>query len=328
MAPLLSLLADAAVTELAIVRPSEVFVRVRRSWERHDMPELTEEHLGNLAKVLAVFNGYDPATPILSVQFPDGERGQIVRPPACIDGTFSVNIRKHSMVVKTLEDLTTEGAFASWKDVSHASGVQSAQPDLPAEDQELLSLKNSGDIPGFLEAAIHHRRNILVSGATNAGKTTFARSLIERVPTATRVLTIEDTHELFLPNHPNRVHLLYAKNPGPGQISAAMCVESAMRMTPDRIFLAELRGDETWEYLQALNTGHPGSISTTHANSPWDAFMRLALLIKSSESGRGLDLPAIQAYLLSTIHIVLGFENFALKELYFDPAYARSRIGL
>ncbi|MGS1117418.1 P-type DNA transfer ATPase VirB11 [Castellaniella sp. UC4442_H9] len=329
MLPMKAILDAPAVTEIAVVRPGELFARVRAGWQRHECPALTLEHLGYLADALAVYNGFSTALPILSVGFPDGERGQIVRPPACVEGTFSLNIRKHSMLVKTLEELTAEGAFANYRDTAHSEAANGgSDAGLPPEDQELLELKCAGDIPAFLDAAVRYRRNIVVSGATAAGKTTFARSLIERVPNDTRIITIEDTHELFLPDHRNRVHMMYVKNPGPGDITAAMCVESAMRMTPERIFLAELRGDETWEYLQALNTGHPGSVTTTHANNARDAYLRLALMIKSSETGRSIDLSTIQTYLLSTIHIVLAFEYYKLKEVYFDPIYARNRLSL
>lgn len=330
MLPLKAVLDDPAVTEIAVVRPGELFAHTRSGWLRHGCIALTLDHLGYLADALAVYNGFDTTQPILSVGFPDGERGQIVRPPACVEGTFSLNIRKHSMLIKTLEELRAEGAFSGWSDVAHDSRATNSSREvmLSPEDRELINLKSSGDITAFLQAAVYHRRNIIVSGATAAGKTTFARSLIERVPRETRIITIEDTHELFLPDHPNRVHMMYVKNPRPGDMSAAMCVESAMRMTPERIFLAELRGDETWEYLQALNTGHPGSVSTTHANNAREAYLRLALMIKSSQTGRQIDLPTIQAYLLSTIHIVLAFEYYRLKEVYFDPTYARSRLSL
>lgn len=326
MRPLQPALEQEDVTEISVVRPGGFFTRLRSGWHYHSCPSLTLAHLDSLADSVAVLNGFDTNSPILSVRFPGGERGQIVRPPACLDGTFSLNIRKHAPMVKTLESLASEGCFTNWKDVGHVAGSDGANgQDLSKEDKELLSLKASSDIPAFLEAAVLYQRNIIISGATAAGKTTFARSLIERVPKNTRIVTIEDTHELILPDHPNRVHMMYVKNPGPGDITASQCVESAMRMTPDRIFLAELRGDETWEYLQALGTGHPGSVSTTHANDARDTYRRLALLVKSSEVGRQIDLATIEGYLLSTIHIVLAFENYRLKELYFDPAYARTR---
>src|SRR5690606_39814410 len=104
--------------------------------------------------------------------------------------------------------------------------------------------------------------------------------------------------------------------PGSGRVSATDCIGACMRLSPDRIFLTELRGPETWDYLAALNTGHPGSVTTTHANSAADAFDRLAVLIKQSPSGGRLDLATIQAFLRHTVDIVLYFERFLLRELW------------
>jgi type IV secretion system protein VirB11 len=104
-----------------------------------------------------------------------------------------------------------------------------------------------------------------------------------------------------------------------GRVSATESLAACMRLSPDRIFLAELRGPETWDYLAALNTGHPGSVTTTHANSATDTFDRLAMLIKQSPTGGNLDLPTVQAFLRQTVDIVLHFERFRLKELWFEP---------
>ena len=141
--------------------------------------------------------------------------------------------------------------------------------------------------------------------------------MIERVPLEERIITIEDVHELILPNHRNLVHMLYGGSHG--RVTATDCVAACMRLSPDRIFLAELRGGEAWEYLVALNTGHPGSISTTHANSSLDTYDRLASLIKQSPTGGQLDLATIQAFLRNTVDIVLFFDRFKLREIFYQP---------
>lgn len=165
----------------------------------------------------------------------------------------------------------------------------------------------------------------MIAGKTGSGKTTFARSLIEKVPVEERLITIEDVHELFLPNHPNRVHMLYGA--GSGRVSADECLASCMRQSPDRIFLAELRGDEAWEYVNSLNTGHPGSITTTHANNALQTFERIATLIKKSPVGRQLDLDMVRRVLDSTVDVVAFFHERRLVEIYYDPIHARSRLG-
>jgi len=217
-----------------------------------------------------------------------------------IDGTLSINIRKHSSVVKTLDALQAEGAFDKWVDVSEPPADSAL---LSLQDQALLELKSQRRMREFLECAIQYCRNVIVAGKTGSGKTTFARSLIECVPTAERILTIEDVHELFLPNHPNRVHMIYGI--GAGRMSASDCIAAALRSSPDRIFLSELRGAEAWDYLNALNTGHPGSVTTTHANSARDTYRRVALLIKQSVAGSQMEVETILRYLYSTLDISL-----------------------
>lgn len=310
--PLSRHLDDPNVTEIAIVRAGELYTRVRGAWLLHDCPALTYPHLEALATALAAYN-HMARNPIQSVILPDGERGQIVQPPACIDGTLAINIRKHAQVALSLEELLAQGVFTA---TQHASAGYSAEGVSPA-DQALMSLKAAGDLPGFLHEAVLARKNLVITGATGSGKTTFARSLIDQVPVDERLVTIEDVHELILPRHRNRVHLMYGG--ARGRVSATESLAACMRLSPDRIFLAELRGPETWDYLAALNTGHPGSVTTTHANGAADAFDRLAMLIKQSPTGGNLDLPTIQAFLRQTVDIVLHFERFRLKELWFEP---------
>jgi len=231
-----------------------------------------------------------------------------------VDGALSINIRKHSSVVKTIDELEAQGAFEDWVDVSDP--VDDASRLTPL-DQALLALKAQRRTRQFLEKAIVGCRNIIVAGKTGSGKTTFARSLIECVPTSERILTVEDVHELQLPNHPNRVHMIYGT--GAGRASATDCIAAAMRSSPDRIFLSELRGAEAWDYLNALNTGHPGSVTTTHANSARDTYDRVALLVKQSEAGNSIDIDTIRRFLYATLDISLYFANYRLVEVCFNP---------
>lgn len=310
--PLEPYLKDPTISELAIVRPYSVFVRQHGAWHEHECMPLTLSSLEGLSLSLSVYNGLAPA-PIMSVILPDGERGQVVQAPGCLDNTMAINIRKHTQLVKTLDELEAEGAFnevCDSLDLLDESG-------LTPTDHLLLQLKNEGQIARFLHEAVQARRNIIVAGKTGSGKTTFARSLIERVPLEERIITIEDVHELILPNHRNLVHMLYGGSNG--RVTATDCVAACMRLSPDRIFLAELRGGEAWEYLVALNTGHPGSISTTHANSSLDTYDRLASLIKQSPTGGQLDLATIQAFLRNTVDIVLFFDRFKLREIFYQP---------
>lgn len=312
--PLDRFMADDSVREVTIPRPGVILTSSRGKWQLHAAPELTFEFLEGLVAAMASYNSVR-ISPTMSLKLADGERGQIARPPAVIDGTISINIRKHSTVVKQLPDYQAEGAFDDWVDVSGPIERLAALTD---QDRELLDLLQRREILGFLTTAVRHRRNIIVGGKTFSGKTTFARSLIECVSTDERLITVEDVHELFLPNHPNRVHMLYGV--GDGQITPTQCIEAAMRSSPDRIFLSELRGVEAWDYLSALNTGHPGSVTTTHSNNARDTYSRVALLIKQSVAGSQMDIETILRYLYSTLDISLHFANFKLAEVYFNPA--------
>lgn len=317
--PLAKYLTDETVRELTIPKPGVIFLRMGGAWHERRDSDLTFSYMEALAAAMASFNEGAGFRPIMSLKLLDGMRGQVMLPPVTLEGVISLNIRKHSNVVKDLDELAQEGAFNDWRDVS---GDIQAPEKLPPADRELLELLQSGNITKFLDHAVKLRKNIIIAGATGSGKTTFARSLIERVPTTERLITIEDVHELFLPDHPNKVNLLYGD--GEGQASATECVAACMRSSPDRIFLSELRGPEAWDYLQALNTGHPGSVTTTHANDAHDTFNRVTLLIKQSESGNQIDVDTLRRFLLSTLDIALFFASFKLVEVYFNPERARA----
>ncbi|HTP25597.1 MAG TPA: P-type DNA transfer ATPase VirB11, partial [Anaeromyxobacteraceae bacterium] len=307
--PLSPFLAQPEVTEVAMNRPGEVWTRSRAGWLPHEAPELSGEYLEALTTAMAVYGGLAPKS-LISVVLPGGERGQIVRAPACIEGMAPLTIRKHMPVVRSLQDLETEGIFHRAKDMSfHQPSAQEARREGERQDArrlqdfelELLGLKRERKFSEFLRRAVHHKRNIVIAGKTGSGKTTLARSLIEEVPRSERIVTIEDVHELRLPNHPNRVHLLFGQ--GEGRVTAEACLAACMRLSPDRIFLAELRGGEAWEYLQSLNTGHPGSITTTHANGAAHAFARVESLVKNSDVGRTLDRGEVRRVLHATLDV-------------------------
>ncbi|WP_248345811.1 P-type DNA transfer ATPase VirB11 [Anaeromyxobacter paludicola] len=317
------------MTELAVNRPGELWLRTFAGWAREEAPALTAAHLDALTTGMAVYSGLALRS-LASVVLPGGERGQIVREPACVRGFTPLTIRKHLQAVRTLEELEGEGAFEGARDVSfHRPSKEEARAAADRQDAgriepvdvELLALKREGKLAAFLQRAVLARRNVVIAGKTGSGKTTLARSLVAEVPAHERIVTIEDVHELALPCHPNRVHLMYGE--GPGRVTAEACLAACMRLSPDRIFLAELRGSEAWEYVQGLNTGHPGSVTTTHANGAVQAFDRIAGLVKSSEVGRGLEVAEIRRVLHATLDVVLFMSERRVTEVYFDPIFAR-----
>lgn len=307
--PIQKYLDDPNVDEVTINQPKELWTKNFNGWTKHEIPELTLQHIQSLITAVCTYNSVKEASN-LSLRMPKGERAQITTFPALIDGQISFNIRKHGERVFTLEELNEQGAFEDWKDTKLDGGISKI-------DKHLLELKESNKIMEFLQAAILNHKNIIIAGATGSGKTTFARALIKKVPTTERIITIEDVHELFLPEHPNKLHMMFGT--GTGRITADEALTACMRLSPDRIFLAELRGNEAWEYLNSLNTGHSGSITTVHANSAAHTFERVATLIKKSDVGRMIDLETINLTLKTTLEVVLFFKRRKLVEIYFDP---------
>jgi len=331
--PLRRFLDDAQVSEVAVNRPGEVWTQGGGGWERHLVAELSAEHLGALTTAVAVFNGL-PSASMLSVVLPGGERAQVIREPACMAGFSPMTIRKHAPSTWTLEELAGRGAFLETRDVSfHRPGEEEATRLLGGRglerlaefEVELLELKREGALVEFCRRAVLCRRNVVIAGKTFSGKTTLARALVAEVPASERLVTIEDVPELDLPGHPNRVPLLYGA--GEGRESADACLASCLRLSPDRIFLAELRGAEAWQYVMSLNTGHPGSVTTTHANGAIEAFERVASLVKNSDVGRGLELQEIRRVLHTTLDVVLFMSDRRVTQLFYDPIFVRSRLA-
>lgn len=304
------------VIELCINRPQELFIESYDGWQRERIEALTFSHLSSFATTVASYTkqSISPTKPILSGSLPGGERIQIVIPPAVPDGTISITIRKPSDHAFTLEDYEASGMF---------EGILAETGTLSESDQELLDLYAKKSWKAILRTAVANRKNILVSGATGSGKTTFAKALIREIPHHERILTIEDTLELVIPQ-PNHVRLIYSKDrQGQAKLSARQLLESALRMRPDRILLQELRDASAFYYLRNVNTGHSGSITTIHADSALLAFEQLALLVKESEAGRDLKRSEIKEMLFQMVDVVVQVKRaegrFRIAEIYFDP---------
>ncbi len=319
LAPLQAALAPPDVTELVVNRPGELGLERTGGWEWRSVPELTEGWLLTLAHAAAAHTLQDVTaeTPICSTVLPCGERCQIVLPPAV--ERASLTIRKPSAATLDLEAFQREGLFAQ---------VARATDALSEAEDALLRLRDAGDWPGFFRLAVKSRRNILISGATGSGKTTFAKGLTQLIPQSERLLTIEDARELTVP-HRNAVHLLYAKDgQGLAKVGAKQLLESALRMRPDRILLQELRDGTAFFYLRNVNTGHPGSITTLHADSATLAFEQLSLLVRESEGGRDLPRAEIRALLHVLVDIVVQMRRcdgrFRVSEVWYEPVRKRA----
>lgn len=316
IAPLRVHLDQPDVTELVINRPGEVGIERLGGWSWEQVPELDLDWLETIGTSIANFTAQrvTAETPLCSSSLPTGERVQIVAPPACESGRYSLTIRKPSSHSFTLADLEQVGLFRE----TRAAGERVSDADA-----DLARLKATGEWARFLELAVKARKNILISGATGSGKTTLSKALIRLIPSHERLLTIEDTRELEVP-HRNAVHMLYAKDgQGQARIGAKHLLEASLRMRPDRILLQELRDGTAFFYLRNVNSGHPGSITTVHADSAALAFEQLTLLVKESEGGRDLDRQDIRSLLKLLVDIVVQCKKvdgrFKVTEIYHDP---------
>lgn len=321
MAPLRPYLLRDDVNEVVVNRPHEVWIEGPKGWQCFDAPALGFQECLRLANLVANYNGkaIDEQRPILSAGLIYGERAQFVIPPACEPGTVSITIRKPSVLDKTLEELEIEGAFEECKPISE---------ELAPFEEELLQLKKNGRIREFLDMAVKKHRNILIVGKTGSGKTTITKSLIRSIPASERLITIEDVPELFLNHHANKVHMFYGReDEGGSKVTPKFALASCLRMKPDRILLAELRGDEAWDFIKSINTGHPGSISTMHANGAFESFEQLTALIKDSRTGAHLETAYIKHRLFTTVDVVLFYDKRKLREIYYDPAYKRAQMA-
>ena len=332
-------LLDASITEIVINEPGRVRVEHQGGrWETHDVPAATFAWCMDLAHLTQNYTSQaiSEETPLLGAQLPGGERVQIVVPPAVRAGTVSITIRRPSTLVMTLDELAAGGTFAQ------TIGVQSLllasdervhlESLLGARDKALLSLFRAGDWRGFFDASVQYRKNIVSSGATGAGKTTLSVALAALIGEDERIITIEDVWEMRLTGH--HVSMVYPRNGnGVAKVTARLLLEAALRMRPDRILLAELRGDEAFFFMQnVLNSGHPGTITSIHATSSKLAFHRLALMIKGSVEGGGIDLADILKSLYALVDVVAQMERLddgrrVVSEAYFDPAFALKQQG-
>jgi type IV secretion system protein VirB11 len=294
LAPFASVLARPDVTDLYINRPHEIWAEsAGGAIERFESPGLDEATLERLARQIAALThqGISREHPLLSATLPDGARVQVVAPPATRGGV-ALAIRKHVSPNLRLADYVNAGAFAD----TQTGATGTADTEI-AIDEALAS----GDVAGALAIAVRVRKNILIAGGTSTGKTTFLNALMAEIPVDERLIFIEDTPELQI-QHANAVGLLAARSElGEARVTANDLVAASLRMRPDRIILGELRGDEALAFLRAVNTGHPGSMTTVHADSPKGAIEQITLL--ALQGGTQLSRADVHHYVRSTIDL-------------------------
>ena len=335
MRPFASLLADADVTELVINRPQRVLTETHLGWQSHDLPELDYERLMSFAVAIATLTHQDVSAehPVLSALLPGDARVQVVVPPVVPARTVSVTIRRPSSREKTLDAYRAEGLFTetSWH---RPAALDDAVTQLPATERRLVQRLDAREFAAFFELAVCARLNIVIVGNTGSGKTSFMKTLCQHIPSHERIVTIEDVRELFIGHLENCVHLLYSKGGhGQARVTPADLIASTLRMRPDRVLLAELRGAEAYDFLKLLSTGHAGSITSYHATSAAVAIERFALMAKEHSEAAVYDDAALKRLLFLSIDVVAHVQaepsfdeagvqtgkRWSMTEVWFDP---------
>jgi type IV secretion system protein VirB11 len=316
MRPLAQWLNDPLTEELCINQPGELFVRQRGQFRREAVP-LDYFDLEDIATLAGALRKQDvgPRNPLCATELPGGERLQICMPPSVPAGTMSMTIRKPGSLVSPLASVTGRYQTGRW------NKWEGRKETVMRDYGELLALYDAGDLHAFLEKAVQAKLTILLCGATGSGKTTMSKTLIGAIPPTERLITIEDTLELVIPQ-PNHVRLLYSKdNIGLSRVTAESLLQASLRMKPDRILLQELRDDAAWTYINEVVAGHPGSITTIHGSNPEQAFKRLFALVKGSPQGGQWDDQTLMSFLASAVDLIVPFHNegafYEIREVWF-----------
>ena len=313
--PLARFLEMEGVTEVAVNEPQLVFYETRGVWRSEVCHELTYEVCYSLAVAIAAYtdNDISEENTILSAQLPDDERIQVIVPPTVPRGTVSITIRIPNSANKSMDDYEKEGFFSQAKSVERV---------LKDSALELLKLYRESNPRVFLEAAVRARMNIAVVGDMGTGKTTLMKTLCQLIPLEDRIVTIEDVRELFLNFHTNKVHLKYSTQ-GKAKVSPAMLIKSCLRMKPDRVLPAELRGAEAFDFVDLLTAVPGGSISSFHAESCGVAPERFALMCRKHPDASAYSHAELLRLIAMTLDVIVHVERKGEKrfisEIYFDP---------
>jgi pilus assembly protein CpaF len=274
LGPLEPLLKDESVNDILVNGPNRIFVERGGKLQLTDITFKDERHLLRIIDkiVSAVGRRVDESNPYVDARLADGSRFNAMVPPVAVDGSL-VSIRKFKKDKLGIHDLVRFGAFTE-------------------------------EMAAYLQAAVSTRLNIIVSGGTGSGKTTTLNALSSFIDNTERVLTIEDTAELQLQQvHVGRMESRPANVEGKGAVTQRDCLRNALRMRPDRIIVGETRGEEVIDMLQAMNTGHDGSMTTIHANNARDGISRLENMV--AMAGIEMPLKAVRSQIASAVNLIV-----------------------
>lgn len=299
LAPILSFLYAEDTTDLFVNQPGEVWVDGYNGSGCYEVPELDFDHLSGLCRLIAAYNNQEisSGSPLLSGHLPGDFRVQVVVPPACNADTVLLAIRRHRMLSLPAN---------AYKDAYSNTNTDRGK----SVDQSLAALYDCGEWDFFMQSAVAERKTILTSGATGSGKSTYLNFHTRFIPDDERLITIEDSDELK-PPAPNQANLYYPRN-GKG-VTAQQLVEVALRMKPNRIIMGEIRGAEAYDFLEAANTGHPGSLTSLHADTPQLALQRLAFMVM--RSGVGIGKQEVIDYIKTIVDVIIQMRNYEVTDI-------------
>lgn len=319
IAPFREHLQDNGVTDIVVNEPGWIGVEKASRWSWYQEPWLTYERLWAIAVVAAYTTSQNISQyqPIVTTNLPGGERLHICCPPVTARGIISFSIRRPPGFRPTIGHLHELGMF---RDIDEPA---------PPEIDPIAAAWREDKLYKRLAQAVREKRNILIGGATGSGKTTLARALIAEIPEYERLITIEDTAEWFDLPHRNRVALFYSKGQQAGNaVTPVQLIESSLRMRPSRVLMGELRDDAGFTYLRSVVAGHPGGITTLHADTAQGAFDSLRLMVRQDESGRSMEDRDVRELLMQRIGLVAHcFHNEKLNTYRLTGVYEPERLA-
>ncbi len=315
--PLAAYFQEEGVSEISINRPKEIWVESYGEMRREEVSAFDLDHLKSLAHLVAQSTEQmvSEEKPLLSATLPQGYRIQVVFPPACEPRTVAMSIRKQTILDFDLDKYEALGAFQSTL----------VREEGDPRDRHLRQLLDAGEIKEFIIRAIQYKKNIIISGGTSTGKTTFMNAALKEIPPSERIITCEDAREIQIDHIPNRVHLLASRG-GQGRAGVTMqdLIEACLRLRPDRLIVGELRGKEAFTFMRAVNTGHPGSVSTLHADTPALAFEQLILMIM--QAGLGITREQIREYVHNVVNVVVQLKRGERGRRFVSEIYFKSDV--
>lgn len=299
------------ISEICVNKPGELWIEElgAPAMIRIENKNITYENLVRLGRLIASHTEQAIAKeiPLLSAVLPTGERIQIALPPVARHGV-ALSIRKQVIRDMSLSDFVKAGTY---NEVNITRNLEEN-----TDNDHLPDMSQPNEIAKFLSQAIRDKKNIIISGGTSSGKTTQLNAILKEIDESERIITIEDTPEVH-PPHKNHLSFIASKgDQGMSKVSIQDCLEASLRFRPDRILLGELRGKEAYSFLRAVNTGHPGSITTVHADTPKGAMEQITLMVMQADLG--LSREEILSYISSIVDVVIQLKRIGGKRVLTD----------